>query len=307
MTSNIPEKFKERYCQLVDDEDEFLSSLEQLLPKSFRVNTLKSSAAEVQERFDNYGIACKQMSWYSDAFVSESVEIGTTLEHFTGAIYLQELVSMLPPLLVRKELGHPGQAQIVLDACAAPGSKTTQLAALMGNAGTIIANDVDYSRIKALKFNLEKTGTLNTIITNRDLRTFPELQFEVILLDVPCSAEGTARKSDSLFRIWSERLVRGNSKLQKQLILKAFDLLAPGGVMIYSTCTFAPEENEEVIDWLLKNRPAHLRPISFDGLKTSPPVHSWNGNEFDSEVRNAVRIWPHHNNTGGFFMAKVEK
>ncbi len=302
----IPDAFRERYCPLVDDEGAFLASLDVLLPKSFRVNTLKSSPEEVKKRFSGYGINITQMPWYGDAFVSENPDIGATLEHFTGAIYMQELVSMVPPLLIREELKD---ARFVLDACAAPGSKTTQLAALMNNRGVILANDSSYSRTKALKFNLEKTGAINAIITNQDLRNFPHMQFDAILMDAPCSAEGTIRKNDKLFSEWSEKYIHSQSRLQKQLITKAFELLAPGGVMIYSTCTFAPEENEGVVDWLLQGHPdAVIEPIpEMDGLKLSHPVEEWKGTTFNAWVRNTRRIWPHHNNTGGFYLARVRK
>lgn len=299
----FPDRFKERYCPIVDDPGMFLSSLSSQLPRSFRINTLKSSAGEVKERFTDYGIAIRQMPWYADAFVSEEPDIGATLEHFTGAIYMQELASMLPPLLVREELR---EARLVLDGCAAPGSKTTQLSALMENKRTIIANDIDYQRIKALKFNLEKTGALNVIITNQDLRMYPQMQFDLIILDVPCSAEGTMRKSGFLSD-WSEKTIKGSSTIQKKLILKGFDLLCPGGTMVYSTCTFAPEENEAVLDHLLKNRPAQLEPISIDGFKLSKPLEEWMGETFHPEVQKTARVWPHHNDTGGFYLAKVKK
>lgn len=296
----IPGTFRERYTDIVDDPDEFFHALERQLPKSFRVNSLKSSAGEIKGRFEDYGIAIRQMGWYPDAFVSEDPKIGGTLEHFLGSIYLQEIVSMLPPLVMEP-------SDLVLDACAAPGSKTTQLAALMGNRGTIIANDKDYGRIRALRFNLEKTGTLNTVITNYDLRSFPKLQFPSILLDAPCSAEGTARKSESYFRCWSIKTIKGQAKQQKQLIMKAFELLAPGGTLVYSTCTLAPEENEEVLSHLLQNTDASLESISLPGFTLSPPVMEWDGKGMEDGVRKAVRVWPHHNDTGGFFMAKVRK
>ncbi|MBU0591770.1 RsmB/NOP family class I SAM-dependent RNA methyltransferase [Candidatus Micrarchaeota archaeon] len=301
----IPEQFKERYSRIVDEPEKFFEIMDEHLPKSFRVNTIKSSVTEVISRFDDYGIGTKSVPWYSDAFISENPDIGATLEHFHGGIYLQELVSMLPPLLVRKELQ---KATYVLDACAAPGSKTTQLAALMENKNTIIANDLSYSRIRALRFNLEKTGVLNTAITNYDLRHFPNLQFDIVLLDAPCSAEGTVRKNNELSKIWSFKQINTHSNIQKQLIVKAFQLLRPGGSMIYSTCTFAPEENECVVNHLFdKFEDAKLEKITIDGLKISNGITSWNGTDFDPEIEKTVRIWPHHNNTGGFFLAKVTK
>lgn len=301
----MPDRFRERYCSLVDDETAFLASLGRLTPKAFRVNTLKSSADEVQRRFKEYGIGLASVPWYGDAFVCDNPEAGFSLEHFTGAIYMQELVSMLPPLAVREELS---KSRFVLDGCAAPGSKTTQVAAMMGNRGTLIANDISYSRIRALKFNLEKAGVLNAVITNRDLNAFQNLRFETILLDAPCSAEGTVRKNFDVFETWSEGALKNYSNVQKQLIVKAFDMLMPEGSLVYSTCTFAPEENEEVLQYLLDCRPeARLGKMRFEGLRTAEPVRSWNGAEFDARIRDAIRIWPHHNDTGGFFLAKVGK
>ncbi len=301
----IPERFRERYCPLVDDEPAFLEALGRQLPKSFRVNRLKAAPEDITMRFDNYGIRLAGVPWYSDAFICESLEAGFTLEHFSGAIYMQELVSMLPPLILHKELES---ASFALDACAAPGSKTTQMAAIMGNRGTLVANDISFSRIRALKFNLEKAGALNCVITNRDLNAFANLGFQVVVLDAPCSSEGTIRKNPDVFDTWSERGIANYSKVQKQLILKAFDMLAPGGAMVYSTCTFAPEENEAVLDWLLQNRPeAHVDPVCLEGLRSAPGIGSWEGQEFHQDVRKAARIWPHHNDTGGFFLARVAK
>ncbi len=298
----IPKTFRERYEGLADDPEEFFSCIKTFAPKSFRANTIKSNPDEIKERFESYGIGIKQVPWYPDAFISEEPEVGGTIEHFTGKIYIQELVSMLPPLIIKDELGD-----FVLDSCAAPGSKTSQLSALMQNRGILIANDIDYGRIKALRFNLEKVGALNALITNQDLRFFPDLQFDSIILDAPCSSEGTIRKSQKLFNTWNERKIRGHSKLQKHLILRAFEILKPGGVMVYSTCTFAPEEDEGVIDYLLEKRPASLEEISIPGFKTSPGITEWKKNEYSEEVKKCARIWPHHNDTGGFFMAKVRK
>ena len=246
------------------------------------------------------------MKWYSDAFVSPDHEApGKTLEHFLGNIYIQELPSMLPPLLVREEVRD---APLVIDACAAPGSKTTQLAAFMNNTGTLVANDIDYTRIKALKFNVEKSGAFNTIITNQDFRFYPKLGPKVILLDAPCSSEGTIRKNADALSFWSEKRIIGHSNLQRNLIIKAYDVLAPGGILVYSTCTFAPEENEIVLQHLLEKRQdANILKIDIPHFNLAPSVKSWAGIDFSSKIQNAKRVWPHHNNTGGFFLAKIFK
>lgn len=304
MTISVPEAFRERYVGLVDDEQAFFDSLITPLPKSFRVNTLKAVANEVMARFAGYGVVLQRMPWYPDAFVSENPALGTTLEHFLGSIYIQELTSMLPPLLVLNELTED---KTVLDACAAPGSKTTQLAAMMGNKGAIVANDVEYERIRPLKFNLEKSGALNAVVTNYDLRSFPQMEFDIILLDAPCSSEGIFRKNPKQMAMWSPRRIPPSTHRQKQLILKAFDLLADGGTMIYSTCTFAPEENEAVIDYLLKERKAELAATDVPHFRLTPGLTEWQGHKFDDRLRLTSRILPHHNDTGGFFLAKVKK
>ncbi len=300
----VPLRFKERYTCLVDDPEAFLASLCRPLPGSFRVNTLKTTREEIAQQFHCYGIDVEPVAWYADAFTTPSDAVGATLERFLGKIYLQELASMLPPLVVREELR---EARRVLDACAAPGSKTTQLAAFMENRGLLVANDRNYHRVRALKFNLNKAGVLNVVITNRDVLRFPGSEFEVILLDAPCSSEGTMRKNPALAARWSEHMVRSYAGRQRQLILKAFDLLAPDGVLVYSTCSFAPEENEGIVHWLLENRPARLLPVSIPGLTAAAAAASWQGTDFHHDTLNAVRVWPHHNDTGGFFMAKITK
>ena len=307
MKSEIPELFKERYCSIVDDQDSFLESIKSFRPKSYRINTIKATKDEILSRFSGYGIESKPVSWCDYAFVSDNLEIGSTLEHFLGKIYIQELTSMLPPLVLSSEI-EKNDNPFILDSCAAPGSKTTQLAAIMQNRGAVVANDIDYGRIRALRFNVERLGALNTIITNQDFRTYPELKFDHVLLDAPCSAEGTARKNYDVFRIWSERKILSCANLQKQLILKGFDLLKEGGSMVYSTCTFAPEENEAVVDYLLKKRPdAKLESISIEGINHSKGLKSFRDLEFDSSIEKCVRIWPHQNDTDGFFLVKVTK
>ncbi len=306
----IPKRFVERYSGIVDDQKEFLEYLEKPLPKAFRINTIKSDKKQVLESLVEKGIVVEKVPWYEDGFVvngeASAHPIGNTIEHFMGYIYIQELVSMLPSILASGEIGDKG---LVLDVAAAPGSKTTHLAAIMGNKGCIIANDISYQRIKALKFNIEKLGVLNTVITNQDFRFFSfREKLDFILLDSPCTSEGTVRKEWDVLSEWSEKRIIGMCRLQKNLITKAFDMLKPGGSMVYSTCTFAPEENEEVIQHLLDNRNSvKIEKLELKGLKVSPAVDKWGKVEFSQEVQKVCRIWPHHNNTGGFFIAKVRK
>lgn len=305
--SELPKRFIERYEKIVDQPQEFFQALKTMPPKSFRVNTLKAKKESVVERFRNYGFEVNNVPFSDIAFTTSSLQIGQTLEHFLGHIYIQELSSMLPPLIAQRELEN---ATFVLDACAAPGSKTTQIAAIMKNQGTLVANDNNFDRIRALKFNLEKTGSLNTMITNQDFRFFTDtlLKFDVVFVDAPCSAEGTIRRSDGMLKLWNENHINSLANLQKQLIKKAFEMVRPGGVLVYSTCTYAPEENEGVLDHLLaENTNASINKISLHRLRHSSGMETWQSKTYDSQVKNAIRVWPHQNNTEGFFVAKVMK
>ncbi len=304
MEEQFPELFRERYAQLSESPEEFFAALSTPLPRTGRVNTLKATVEQVRERFAKYGLPYEPAPWYAEAFTTSSAAVSRTLEHFIGAIYLQDYASMLPPLVVKEELQT---AELVLDACAAPGSKTTQMAALMRNRGTIVANDVEYQRIKALKFNCEKTGVFNAAITNFDLRDYPACEFDVVLLDAPCTSEGTIRKDRKIVQWWSMNYVYGTAQRQKQLILRSFDLLARGGVMIYSTCTFAPEENEEVVDYLLRNREATLEAINVPNFRLIPGLTQWRDKSFDARLSLTARVLPQHNDTGGFFLARIRK
>lgn len=305
--ASIPPRFRERYEAIVDEPEAFFASLTRPLPKAFRVNTLKTDANKVLERLRGYGIETAPVAWSDDAFVTSSDKAGATLEHFMGHIYIQELVSMLPPLLLKGEIkANPDMT--VLDACAAPGSKTTQLSALLRNRGLIVANDAAFNRLKIIKHNLEKLGCMNVAVVNHDTRFFKtDMQFDCIMLDAPCSSEGTIRKNREVLSRWNEKEIISTSGLQKQMITRCYEMLRPGGLMVYSTCTFAPEENEGVVDYLLSKSDCKLERIEVRGLKLSETVKAWKDRTFASDVANAARVWPHHNDTGGFFMAKIRK
>jgi NOL1/NOP2/sun family putative RNA methylase len=304
---NIPQRFRDRYEPLVDDKEAFFASLARPLSKAFRVNTLKADVDKVLERLQGYGIEATNVAWDAAAFVTPSDKTGATLEHFMGHIYIQELVSMLPPLMLKEEI-KANPEMTVLDACAAPGSKTTQLSALMRNRGLIVANDAAFNRLKIIKHNLEKLGCMNVAVVNHDARFFKtDMQFDCILLDAPCSSEGTIRKNREVLSRWNEKEIISTSGLQKHMITRCYEMLRPGGLMVYSTCTFAPEENEGVVDYLLSKSDCKLERIEIKGLNLSGTVKEWSGRTFASGVANAARVWPHHNDTGGFFMAKIRK
>jgi len=235
-------------------------------------------------------------------------ELGKTIEHLLGYYYIQELSSMLPILALK-----PKENEFFLDLCSAPGSKTSQAAALMKNKGTIIANDNNLSRIKVLNANLERCGVTNTIITRKDgvllCRTFNEkikMKFDKILVDAPCSGEGTLRKSPKTYLMWNLKVIKKLSKIQKKLASSALKVLKVGGEMIYSTCTLAPEENEEVIDFLIKNFDIKIEKINLP-IKLRKGVINWLDKEYDKTIENACRLYPQDNDTDGFFLCKIKK
>lgn len=303
----FPKIFESRYSSLIGDYEKFAEICEKPLPKAIRVNILRSNEKQVREILEEEGWTPNKINFLDNAFYVEKREelLGHSLGHFLGYFYIQSLASQLPVAIL-----EPKPHELVLDMAAAPGSKTTQMAQEMDNEGIIVANDINLSRIKALRFNLNKLGVLNTIITRADGRFIhsKKLFFDKILLDAPCSAEGTIRKDWSLLENWSEKLIFSLSRLQEALIESAFRCLKENGTLVYSTCTLAPEENEFVINSLLnKFDNAKVEKVVFDDLKSRECVTSWNGINYSKEVKKCMRLWPQDNNSEGFFIAKVKK
>ena len=302
---SFKEKFIERYSKLTDFEVFKKYSLS-FLRRSIRVNTLKITVKELKERLEkNWEL--EQIPWCKEGFWirhkrNERRDIGNLEEHVLGYFYTQEAVSMIPPIVL-----NPKQGEIVLDMCAAPGSKTTQIAAMMNNKGIVVANDYKGIRIAPLGINLQRMGVTNAIITLMQGRFFKNILFDKILVDAPCSGTGTIRKSFKTLKIWNPNMVRRLAGTQKQLIDTAFKCLKQNGVLVYSTCTLEPEENEAVISHLLdKYNNAKLEEISLP-IKRSPVITEFEGQNYNTEVRKCLRIWPQDNDTEGFFVAKIRK
>ena len=234
-------------------------------------------------------------------------ELGRSLEHQLGYYYIQEIASMLPIIAL-----EPKPEETILDLCSAPGSKTTQAAAKMENTGTIIANEVKFGRIKILATNLQRCGVTNTIITKKDGIALCKrlkqnnMQVDKILIDAPCSGEGTIRSSPKTCHMWNPKTIKNLSKLQKALVSSAIEILKPEGEMIYSTCTHAPEENEEVVDFILKNFPEmKIEKIDLP-IKCREGITEWGDKKY-SQVNKSCRIYPQDADTEGFFIAKFQK
>ncbi|MBM3200268.1 NOL1/NOP2/sun family putative RNA methylase, partial [Candidatus Woesearchaeota archaeon] len=204
---------------------------------------------------------------------------------------------------------QPKEDDLVLDLCASPGSKTTQAAAMMKNKGLIIANDNQISRLKPLQINLQRCGVTNTVITLMEGRWFKNYprKFDKIMVDAPCSGIGTIRKSPQTVQWWNPNFIKQMAGIQKQLLESAFGLLNEGGVLVYSTCTLEPEENEGVVDYLIGSYDnAKVENIHLE-IKKSEPVSEFEGKTYSPEVKKCLRIWPQDNDTEGFFVAKIRK
>lgn len=282
-------------------------------PSSIRCNTLKMKPEDLIKRLKNYGWKVRQpMDGFPEIMVIDSGpkpgDLGKTKEHLLGYYYVQEISSMLPMLALKPESGD-----FVLDLCASPGSKTTQGAAMMKNEGFILANELNMGRIGILNSNLERCGVMNTIVTRKEgvalcerLAKKSNLRFDKILVDAPCSGEGTLRKSPRTLLMWNENMIRKIAGVQRQLAVSALGLLKVGGTMIYSTCTLAPEENEMIIDYLLKNFDIEVEALSFP-LKFRSGIVEWEGVNLDKRCERCLRLYPQDNNTDGFFVAKIRK
>jgi len=218
MKVEFPKPFKEKYEKLLGEEYKKLEACLFVKPKkAIRVNTIKISRNKLLKKLEERGIKLKQIPWYKDGFFVESEKgIAKTLEYFLGYYYIQEASSMIPPLIL-----DPKEGEKVLDLCAAPGSKTTQIAMLMKNSGLIVANDDNLERIKALRTNLQKMGVKNCIVTYERGENFwkHEIKFDKVLVDAPCSGSGKIISSFSSINLWSQTNVKKLSILQKKLSL----------------------------------------------------------------------------------------
>lgn len=296
-----PELFER--LKKIDNSREFLEFLDKPLRKSVRINTLKASVESVVKRLSKQGVLGERIPWCEFGYYIETEEYSKIPEHQLGVIFPQSSVSMIPPLVMDLE---PGMT--VLDLCASPGAKTTEIAQLMENKGCIVANDVKNERINVLISNLQKCGVLIAKITKMDGRKFArfENRFDVVLVDAPCSNIGIIRKNYSYAKHWSLKLSLGISKLQKELIFAGYKALKPGGVLVYSTCTLEVLENEAVVDYLLKNTNAEIEEINLP-LKSLKGFKEFENHEFLEEVRKCIRIHPQLNDSEGFFVAKLIK
>ena len=287
-----------------DNFDEFIGACYRPLRKSIRVNTLKISIADFLLLANKRDWKLTNIPWCPEGFWIEGTEsesslnLGNSGEHLAGLFYIQEASSMLPPSV----LLSGNMPTNLLDMAAAPGSKTTQLAALMNNNGSILANELSASRLKVLHANLQRCGVTNTslshldgILLNRNLTAY----FDAILLDAPCGGEGTFRKDPKALDNWSKDAMQTISSLQKQLIVSAWKMLKPGGRLVYSTCTLSRAENHDVID--------SLQQLVGDEMKVVNLQGQFKGANEVATTEGYLHVWPEKFDCEGFFVACLEK
>ncbi|NVD06623.1 16S rRNA (cytosine(1407)-C(5))-methyltransferase RsmF [Vibrio sp. JPW-9-11-11] len=303
----LPAAFLEQIEQILPSHltmDDFTAACQRPLRKSIRVNTLKISVAAFLQRAAVKGWLLEPVPWCKEGFWIEAdeslVPLGNTAEHMSGLFYIQEASSMMPVSALFQ--AHDTEVNAVLDMAAAPGSKTTQIAANMGNHGVLVANEFSSSRVKVLHANVERCGVRNTALSNFDGRVFggwlPE-QFDAVLLDAPCSGEGTVRKDADAMKNWSKESVIDIANTQKDLIESAFHALKPGGVMVYSTCTLSTEENQQVCHHL---KQTFADCVEFESLRDLFPNAS---NALTEE--GFLHIFPQVYDCEGFFVARIRK
>ncbi len=284
---------------------------------AIRLNNLVARPEEIKKALENNGAQLEEVSWAPNTFIVTNMDKSdlAKMDAYTkGLFYIQNLSSMLPAIILQ-----PTSKDTVLDMCAAPGSKTTQMAAMMDNKGEIVANDADRFRVMKMENVLAQFSVKNTKTRNEPgggIGKREEGHYDKVLLDAPCSGEGLIYlKGEKPLRFWNIKKVKAMVRIQKDLIESAFRSLKKGGVMVYSTCTLEPEENEGIVTYLLeKFENAHLEEVElFDssGFKkyeklVKRGIREYNGVFYNPDVSKTYRIVP-SGQMMGFYIAKIVK
>ncbi len=312
--AEIPSDFLERYREVLGDEllQELVRFLFKPLRRALRVNTTRISPEEMKRRLEDKGYRLEPVPWAEEGFwvygESEEKSSGKELYHMMGLYYIQDASSMVPPKVL-----NPQPGEMVLDMAAAPGGKATHIAALMKGEGVLVTNEPLLYRAKVLVGNMERMGVRNSAMTllrgNSFGWRFPNF-FDRILLDAPCSAEGSTRKEEGFFKnLWNLSYIRRAHNVQKALIVSAIHALKPGGVLVYSTCTMTPEENEAILAHALSafGSKVEVLEVRLPGLKTMEGIVTFEGRTFPEEVKKVARIWPFLNDTEAFTLFMLTK
>jgi NOL1/NOP2/sun family putative RNA methylase len=292
-----------RYAGVIPEFDRFVEAIYRPLPTTARINGLKTGRDRLLTRLRGAQVPCSPFPWYPWGIRMGTDKPGNLLENLMGHIHIQEEISMVSAVVL-----DPRPGERVLDLCAAPGSKTTQIAMMMENRGLLVANDPANGRVASLRSNCERAGAINVAVTRYDGRRFPAQKFDRVLVDGPCTGQGMARKDPAVLGRWSLKRSLGLQRLQVALLKRGVEVAKPGGTVVYSTCTFAPEENEAVVSRVMERTSGvSLQEVAVPDLESSPGLAEWGGSSFGDEMKRCARYYPHQNDTGGFFVAKLVK
>lgn len=268
--------------------------------QAIRINPLRTTDEKLVETLTEQGVELEKIPCLDHGFkvINSPFSLGASIEYLLGYYSLQETASQYPVQALQ-----PKQEDRLLDMASAPGGKTTQAAAYMQNKGIIVAVDINRDRLFATENNVERCGVTNTSIHHVDSLELPDKEgFTKVLLDAPCS--GNYVTDNQWFKRRTREDIERNAELQKRLITKALNLLESGGVLLYSTCSLEPEENEQNIQWLLENHDVEL--VELDGLG-DPALTNLYDISLDQKISYCRRFWPDKTGTQGFFVAKVVK
>ena len=276
----LKKDFIEKYTRLLAAEaPAFFETFEKEPVSAFRTNPLKEAQQDFMDKIPN-------MLWSYYGKVS-----GKSPEHVTGLVYSQE-----PAAQIVGQVASPQKGMKVLDLAAAPGGKSTHLLSYLENTGLLVSNEISSKRAKILVENIERFGARNVVVTNESAERLAKVfsaYFDMIVLDAPCSGEGMFRKDPAAIDYWDASYPAQCAQLQREILASAMDMLAPAGQLIYSTCTWSPEENEEIVSWLLENYDLELVPID-----------KINGMVDGIGYPETARMYPQHFKGEGQFVAK---
>lgn len=296
----------ERYLKLFGkyETEQLLKADSNPLKKAIRVNTLNTEIEPCISRLEKKGFTFSKVKWCPGGFFVEKakVALGATTEHLLGYYYIQDPSSMAPAF----ELS-PSQTDVVLDMTAAPGGKTIHLAQIMKNRGVIVASDQDSDKIKAMRSNIERCGVTNALLIRMKAQEFVELglKFDKVLLDAPCTGEGTISKNPERKTTLQLKDFEHYAGVQRELIDVANHVLKPGGILLYSTCSLAPEENEMQVEYAVEKLGFEV--LNLKNKFVSEGMTEFFGKQHPEYLKRCGRFFPHKHGTQGFFMAKLKK
>jgi NOL1/NOP2/sun family putative RNA methylase len=296
-----------RYRDILDDPEAFGQAIACAIDRFLWINPQRTAVDTVRRILIRSGFETQRLAWHPRALrLSGNAEgLGRHWAYRAGLFHIQEASSMIPVLVM-----NPQPGERILDLCAAPGNKTAQIALALKSRGTVVSNDLNGARQRATRMVLDRLGLANVSLTFEDGVNYPRRAgiFDAVLVDAPCTCEGTSRRNPERCSDNARPYAKKADK-QKLLLRQAIRRCAHGGRIVYSTCTYAPEENEAVVDAVMREWPGAVRlvPARLPGLRCVPGLTRWRDIPFHSDMAHTMRIWPHHNDTAGFFVALMEK